>query len=267
MVKVISSLVAGALLILTATNELAAEDKYRKTLKRYWQKTLREEGLSPLFYASTVHAPRTVWVKDGQVLDFFSSGQDLFPASRVPLQVAEIELPDFKGNREFKVSLGLQLAGVRELGDASLDALIGSDTEWGIELGEAEIHFIGKRDARRTIKTLTGETLTEYIADTLPGESLQVIVKAVFVRGVRVEVRGSSGQAIEANAEAAEVLEGLGFGFDRSKRVWYSLEGKDMYYAAGFRSLTKDGLKSAVEGDETTEPLLLEVGDAPSLDW
>ena len=246
---------------------LCAASKYRNALKNYWQKQLKEEGLSPIYYASSIHAPKSVWTQTGSKLDYFSSGLDLLPDLRVPFLVGKINLPDVSQERELAISASLQLAGVKEVADADLDAFINSKTEWKIQAGEAEMHFIAKRDARRCTRLFTGPVLADYFTDLKNNEKLFVVVKAVFVKSPLIEVTGSSEAGGKLSAEMEGTLEKLGFEVKRGSTSKATLKGNDMYYAVGLRELTSSGLKSSVSGVLPAEATLIELPEAFDSEW
>ena len=243
-----------------------AASKYRKALKNYWEKQLKEEGVSPLFYGSTIHTPKTVWTKTGGVYDFYGSGLDLYPENLLPVLKGDISLPDIAKDREVAISVGLQLAGIKDVADVDLNALVNSKTSWRIAAEAAEMHFLAKRDARRCNRLFTGPILADYFTDLQPGERLFVVLKAVFISEPTIEVTGSFEVGGEVGAEATGLLEKLGFKASSKKTLTASLKGTNRYFAVGFRELTESGLKSdaAVDG---APALLLEIPERYDPGW
>lgn len=222
---------------------------YRDALNKYWTKELKEAGVAPLFYASTEFAPKSVWVKKGPRLDYFGSGLDLLPDSLVPVSVAAIVLPTQSSDAETKVSVALQLSGVKEIGDNELKFLRDSGLKWDIKYENAEMHFFAIRDARRTTRRLTSSVLADYLSEKQGGETLMQVVKAVHVSGAEIGVDAKTSSGVAISAEVVAALKSLGFSFDSKRNRHYRLAStKSMYYAIGLRELSSDGLKSAVVG-------------------
>lgn len=229
---------------LTFSNITFAETSYRKSLNQFWKKELKEEGLTPLTYASTFHEPKTVFVLKNGVLDYFASGIDLLPESRVKTHKADISLPGSESSSNSKLELALQLKKVKDIADVEFKALKEAGLNWSIESTGAEIHFFSKRDARRTMGTVTKPILANYFQDKKVGERLFQIVKAIYVKDSKIQVSSSDAANGQFKVGLIKVLENLGFSISKDKKSAYSVGASNMYVAVGFRELTKSGLKS-----------------------
>jgi hypothetical protein len=237
-----------------------AETKYRQALNKYWKKQFKEDGFSPLYYASTTHAPKSVWVKKGKVLDYFESGQDLYPEEKVPTHVAEIDLPEQRGEKSTRISALLHLLGTKDVNDARFETAVDSNLSWVIESGEAELHYFSKRKARECERTETADVRAGYFADLNRGEQLYVVVKAVYVRDYRVKVLAGASMEAGLTGGLATLLESFGFKVARDKRTATSQKARDKFVAVGLRRLDKeDGLMmlAGEEPGQEQEPALI----------
>ena len=239
--------------VFCAASSASAESEYRKALKSYWKGQFKEDGFSPLYYASTAYAPKSVWIETKNGREFFAAGIDLLPESRVKILTSEISLPSNEGEKSRKVSAALQLSGVKDISDADLKLLAESSLEWDVKFETAELQYFGKRDARRCLAKATATVLSDYFTDVNADEKLWIVEEAVFVRGASIAVKASGA----AEATLAGVLEGVlksvGFTVAADKKSATSVKATDMYFAVGLRSLTAEGLKSG--GLEGPQPI------------
>lgn len=244
----------------------ASADQYRNALKKYWKQFFRGEGIVPLFYASSAHQPKTIWEQSSSAMDFYSSGEELFPSAYVPMLTARIGLGDVKRSGEMSASIALQLAGIRSIEDAKLKAAASNEYSWSITMRDPEMHFIALRDANRCVMHVTGQARKSYFEEMADSNHrLLVITRAVFVGSYEVTVSRASNAALDVNADLTKDLVAAGFKIDAKGKSATLLAGKGMYLAAGFRTLRKEGAPVGAGGDGRAQllPLEEEIPDFP----
>ncbi len=245
----------AVLAVLISPASLQAESEYRKALKAYWKGQFKEDGFTPLYYASTAYAPKSVWIEIAGTREFFAAGIDLLPESRVKVLTSEISLPSDEGERNRKVSAALQFSGVKDIADADLKVRVESSLEWDTKVESAELQFFGKRDARRCLGTATAAVLVEYFKDVKDKEKLWIVEEAVFVKGATVTVKASGALEATIGANLEGALTSLGFSIAGDKKSATSQNVSQKYFAVGLRALTTDGLKSALPMNDQPVPV------------
>jgi len=255
----------GLALSLTFSVCAAAQPKaYQKALGQYWKQFFSGEGVSPLFYASSIHSPKTVWEKGPSGMDFFSSGEELLPDGFVKIMKRQISLGTTGLEKSVSASLVLQLAGVSNIEDAKLDIATSNDLEWNIQFIEPELHFIPKLDANRCLRKVTSRVRDEFFQERSTSESrLYVVTKAVFVNGFEISVQKKAGGKLEVNAEVASLLTKLGFKLEANSTRATLVTGKNMYVAAGLRELKQGGV--LVSAGNKTDDAFIDVPETEDL--
>lgn len=251
-------LLFGLVLLTNSPSASAQAKAYQKALKTYWKQFFAGEGVSPLFYASSMHAPKTIWEKGSSGMDFFSSGEELLPEGYVKIMKSQIVLGTAGLERSMSASLGLQLAGVSDIENAKLDMAASNDLEWNIKFIEPELHVLAKLDANRCIRHVTSNVRDAFFQERSTQDSrLFAITKAVFVKGFEISVQKKTGGKIEADAEVSSLLTKLGFKLEANSTRATLATGKNMYVAAGFRELKKGG--ALVTGGNKTDDAFIEL--------
>ena len=231
-----------SLMSLLLQSESASADQYRSALKKYWKQFFKGEGITPLFYGSTIHGPKTVWAKSDKSLDFFASGEELLPSAYVPVMMSRISLGDRKRDSKTSASIALQLAGLNKIEDAKLNAAASGDYKWEVRLRDPELHFLALRDVNRCVKNVSGSVRADYFTDLAEvNGKLLVITKAVYVKSFEVSVKSSTGVSLDADVNLGTTLTDLGFAFSKSTNSATLISGEGMYLAAGFRELNRQG--------------------------
>lgn len=227
------------IMLLLAISAGTAATKYQTIQQEYWSNVFKGEKITPLFYGSTIHFPKSVWVKNTKgkdYVDFYSSGFDLFPEAILPTMKAEISLPDIESDKSKNFSVGLGLAGAGKITDADLDLLINSKLECTIKQKRAYLHFIPKQEAIRCLKRYPN-IYDAYQKELAEGEELYIVLKAVYVEGCEIEINSLKETDNKISIKLASLLKDAHVQYKTTEKGKITIASDNKYVAVGLRQL------------------------------